>query len=237
VPVLLAAGALVGMGELNPAVVAALTSSAALAADLMWYELGRHNGIWVLQLLCKISLEPDSCVRRTEDVFARHGARSLLVAKFLPGLSTAAAPLAGIFRMRRSRFLLLDAAGTAIWVGAFVGLGYAFSDQLELVAARALSLGSGLVVILSAALAGWITFRYVHRQRFLRQLRIDRITPEELKQKLDAGEEVVVVDLRGSLDFEAEPETIPGALRLDPAALEKVSEELARASEVVLYCT
>ena len=236
-PLLLAAGALAGTGRLALSVVIALPVVAALLSDVLWYELGRRRGVKVLQLLCRISLEPDSCVRRTENVFARHGARSLLVAKFIPGLNTAAPPLAGIFRMRLDRFLLFDALGSALWVGVFVGLGYVFSDQLERVADRALTLGTWLLVFLLGALGGYIAWKYVKRQRFLRELRIARITPEELKRKLDAGEDVVVVDLRHSLDFEAEPQTIPGAFRLEAAELEQMHEHIPRDRDVVLYCT
>ncbi len=237
VPLLLAAGALAGTGRLSPALVLGLPIFAALASDVLWYQLGRRRGAKVLQLLCRISLEPDSCVRRTEEVFARRGARSLLLAKFIPGLSIVAPPLAGIFRVRLSRFLLFDLLGAALWVSVFTGLGYAFSDQLERVADRALTLGIWLVVLLLAGLAGYIGWKFILRRRFLRRLRIARITPEELKRKLDAGEDVVIVDLRHSLDFEAEPEIIPGALRMNAAKLEEDSEQIPRDRDVVLYCT
>ncbi len=210
IPVLLAAGALAGTHRINAAAALALAITAALGADMIWYELGRRKGIRVLQFLCKISLEPDSCVRRTENVFARNGAKSLLIAKFVPGLNTAAQPLAGIFRMKYWRFLIFDSAGATLYVGTFFGLGYVFRTQLERVAGAALQLGASLVVLVIAALVGWLGWKYYRRQKFIRQLRIDRITPEELKRKLDAGEQVVVVDLRGSLDFEAEPAMIPG---------------------------
>lgn len=237
VPLLLAAGALAGTGRLSLVVVVGLPILAALSSDALSYELGRRRGVKVLQLLCRISLEPDSCVRRTESVFERHGARSLLVAKFIPGLNTAAPPLAGIFRMRLPRFLFFDALGAVIWVGVFVGLGYGFSDQLERVAGRALKLGAGLLVLLLGALAAYLVWKYIRRHRFLRQLRIARITPEELKAKLDSGEDVVIVDLRHSLDFEAEPQTIPGALRLDTAELEEQDQQIPRDRDIVLYCT
>ena len=237
VPLLLAAGALAGTGRLSLALVLGLPILAALASDVLWYELGRRRGVKVLQLLCRISLEPDSCVRRTEDVFARQGAKSLLLAKFIPGLNTDAPPLAGVFRMRPSRFLLFDLLGAALWVSVFTGLGYAFSGQLERVADRALLLGIWLLVLLFAGLAGYIGWKFILRQRFLRQLRIARITPEQLKRKLDAGEDVVIVDLRHSLDFEAEPEVIPGAFRMDAAELEEASEKIPRNRDVVLYCT
>ncbi len=237
IPLLLAAGALAGTGKLNLGLVVLSALAASLLADGFWYELGRRKGIKVLQLLCRISLEPDSCVRRTEDVFVRHGARTLLVAKFIPGINTAAPPLAGIFRMRFRRFLAFAAVGALIWAGSFIGLGWIFSDQLEFVAGKAASLGGWLLAILVAGLAGYIGWKYYQRQRFMRELRIARITAEELKQKIDSGEEVVVVDLRHKIDFEAEPETIPGALHVPPEDLEQRHAEIPRDRELILYCT
>lgn len=234
---LLAAGALAGAQQLDLSLAVALASLAAVLADLFWYELGRRRGSKVLRFLCRISLEPDSCVRQTEEMFARHGARSLLIAKFIPGLSTVAPPLAGIFRMRLPRFLLFDLLGAVLWAGTFTGLGLVFSDQLERLAGAALKLGTWLIVALLAGLAAYIAWKYVQRRRFIRQLRIDRITPDELKQKLDAGEEVVVVDLRHSIDFEGEPMTIPGALQLSPDQLEQRAHEIPRERDIILYCT
>ncbi len=236
-PVLLAVGALAGLGQLNLAVVMTLAVVASLLGDLLWYQLGRRRGSRVLSWLCRISLEPDSCVRRTENMFARHGARSLLVAKFIPGLSTVAPPLAGIFQMRLARFLLFDSLGSFFWVGAFAGLGYLFSDQFEQIAAYAARLGAWLGLILGGGLIAYLVWKFVHRQRFIRNLRIARITPEELKRKLDAGEEVVIVDLRHSLDFEADPRTIPGALHLAAEELEEHHQDIPRDRDIILYCT
>ena len=237
IPILLAAGAFAGAGRLSLAMPLLMALLAAVAADTIWYQLGRRKGIRVLQLLCRISLEPDSCVRRTEGVFAKHGARSLLLAKFIPGLSTVAPPLAGIFRMRATRFLLYDVLGTLLWAGSLMGIGYAFSGQIERVADHTTELGGWLVVILAGALAAWIAWKFIKRQRFLRELRIARITVQELKQKIDAKEELVIVDLRHSMDFEAEPETIPGAFRMDAKELETKNDRLPRDREVILYCT
>jgi membrane protein DedA with SNARE-associated domain len=236
-PLLLAAGALAGSGQMNLFACLLIVTFAAVAADVLWYELGRRNGIRVLQFLCKISLEPDSCVRRTEGLFSKQGARSLLLAKFLPGLGTVAPPLAGIFHMRPRRFLLFDAAGASLWAATFLGLGYAFSGEIERVAERAGSLGGGLTVLVIGALAGYLSYKYIGRRRFLRELRIARITVEELKAKLDDGEQVAVVDLRHSVEFEADPEMIPGALHMDAQELEHKGELLPRDREVVLYCT
>lgn len=237
IPLLLAAGGLAGIGRMNFFAAAAIAIFAALVSDLLWYRLGRRKGAKVLQFLCRISIEPDSCVRNTEGMFARYGAKSLLVAKFVPGLSTAAPPLAGIFHMKLERFLLFDSMGSSLWAGTFLSLGYLFSGQLEIVLDQASRLGGGLLLLLLAGLGGYILWKIIYRQRFLRELRIGRITAEELKKKVDAGEDVMIVDLRHSLEFEADPETIPGALHLDAGNLEKDDHKIPRGRDVILYCT
>ncbi|HEX4544763.1 MAG TPA: VTT domain-containing protein [Candidatus Acidoferrum sp.] len=236
-PLLLAAGALAGTGRMSFLASLFYVMLAAVTADSIWYQLGRRKGIKILQLLCKISLQPDSCVRRTEGVFARQGAPSLILAKFLPGLGTVAPPLAGIFHMRARRFLLFDALGALLWAGTFLGIGYVFSGEIERVGEHLAALGGWLLVLLIAAFATYIGSKIIARRRFLRELRISRITVDELKQKIDAGEDLVIVDLRHSMDFEADPETIPGAFRLDAKELEEKNDRLPRDREVILYCT
>jgi len=235
-PFLLAAGALAGEGQLNLAFAFALAVIASLLSDILWYQIGRHRGGSVLSLLCRISFNPDSCVRRTLDIFSRHGARSLLVAKFIPGINSVAAPLAGIFHMHLLRFLLFDGLGTCFWAGLFAGLGYLFSDQLEQVADYALRLGTFLLLALVGSLAAYFFWKYAQRRRFLRHLRIARITPEELKSKLDAGEDPMILDVRHSLEFKADPQTIPGALFLPLEQLEKGYPPIPRDREVILFC-
>ena len=236
-PVLLAAGALAGAGRLTLPVAVVVAVIGALVADVAWYEIGRTRGSWVLRFLCRISLEPDSCVRQSQERFARYGARSLLVAKFVPGLNTVAQPLAGILGMPRRRFLLFDVVGALLWVGTYMALGYVFSDQLERVALYGERLGTWLIVLLLAALVVYVSVKSVRRQWFIRQLRIARITPAELKEKLDAGDPVIIVDLRHSLDFAADPAVIPGAIHLAPDEVERRAAEIPRDREVVLYCT
>jgi membrane protein DedA with SNARE-associated domain len=237
IPVLLAAGALAGAGKLSLAVVVGLSVVAAILSDAIWYEIGRRRGGKVLNLLCRISLEPDSCVRRTEATFSKHGAKSLLVAKFIPGFNTAAPPLAGVFHMRFTRFLLFDGLGAMVWAGAFIGLGYLFSNQLESVAARAAELGGGLLAVSAAGLGGYIGWKYIQRQRFLHSLRVARITPDQLREKLDSGEQMIIVDLRHSVDFEADPYLIPGAQHLDAEEIEQHHDAIPRDRDVVLYCS
>jgi len=236
-PVMLAAGALAGTGHLSFWTSLFLIVLGALSADSIWYLLGKIKGIRILQFLCKISLEPDSCVRRTEGIFSKQGARSLLLAKFIPGLGTVAPPLAGIFHMRAQKFLLYDGAGSLLWGLSILGAGYIFSAQIERIAEYAARLGGWLAVLVIGSLVGYLVWKFVGRQKFLRDLRIARISPKELKAKLDAHEDLVIMDLRHSVDFEADPETIPGAFRIDAQELEEKADSLPHDREVILYCT
>jgi membrane protein DedA with SNARE-associated domain len=237
VPLLIAAGALGGAGKMNLTFAVALAFIAVILADLFWYYLGRYRGGRILKLLCRISLEPDSCVRRTENLFVRHGAHSLLVAKFIPGLNTAAPSLAGIFRMPVRRFMFFDSLGGLFWVVTFASLGLVFSDQLEQIAVHAMHWGGWLVAVLAGSLAAYVLWKFIQRRRFLRRLRIARITPKELMDKLTTGENISIVDLRQPIDIEAFPQMIPGALRIAMEDIEDRHGEIPRDRDVVLYCS
>lgn len=236
-PFIVAAGALAHSGQLSFAAVLFVACSAAIMADLVWYEIGRLRGTRVLRLLCRISLEPDYCVRRTENTFARYGAKTLVVGKLVPGVSVLATPMAGVYGMARSRFLLFDGLGILLWIGTFELLGYLFSDQLEDVLAYASRFGGLLFVLLAGSLVAYVGWKYAQRRRFLRSLRVARITPEELKAELDAGADVVIVDLRHRMDDESEPRILPGAMRLPAEELEERGKELPRNKRLVLYCS
>jgi len=233
-PLLIAAGALARAGKMNLTFAVALAFIAVILADLFWYSLGRYRGGRILKLLCRISLEPDSCVRRTENLFVRHGVHSLLVAKFIPGLNTAAPTLAGIFRMPVRRFMIFASLGAFFWVVTVTSLGLIFSEQLEQIALR---WGGWLVAVLAGSLAAYVLWKFIQRQRFLRRLRIARITPKELMDKLTAGENISIVDLRQPMDIEAFPQMIPGALRVAMEEIEERHGEIPRDRDVVLYCS
>lgn len=237
IPMLLAAGALAGTGKLNPFAAIALGTAAAFLSDTFWYEIGRRRGHTVLSLVCRLSLEPGACVRRAENMFARQGKRSLLMSKFIPGLNVVAAPMAGIFKMSRTEFALFNVCGAGLWALCLVGLGYSFSSQLEKLSKLGLRLGNWLLVFIAAAFAAYIGFKYFRWQFFIRSLRIARITPEVLKQKLDGGEDVFIVDLRGPVDFETEPRMLPRAIQLTLEEMEHRHHEIPRDRDVVLYCT
>jgi membrane protein DedA with SNARE-associated domain len=235
IPLLLACGALVRSGQLHPVLVVASGMAACLIADNVWFQLGRRRGARILHFLCRIALEPDSCVRQTENAFLKYGPRSLLVSKFVPGLNTVAAPLAGSAGTSLGRFLLFDTAGALVWMLSYLCLGYVFSGQIEMVGAYATRMGSGALGLLGAAAAAWIVWKYIQRRRFLRKLAVARITPEELRRKLDAGEDVLVIDLRSVRESAAD--AIPGALRIAVEDLAERHGDIPRDRDVVLFCS
>jgi membrane protein DedA with SNARE-associated domain len=236
-PVLLGAGALAGTGHLRLWFTAALALAGTVVGDLVWYEIGRRGGQRVLKWMCRLSIEPDTCVRSGEDTFARRGASALLIAKFLPGLNSIGQPLAGALGMSRQRFVIFDVLGAVLWVGLYVGLGYAFHDQLAEIAVLADRLGGWAIAIVVGAFGFYLSVKVTRRQLFLRQLRIARISPEELEAKLAAREPVFVVDLRHELDVRADPMMIRGAVHMAPAALEQGRDVIPRDRDVVLYCS
>jgi membrane protein DedA with SNARE-associated domain len=236
-PLLLTAGALTTMGRLDLGASLLLSTLACLIADLVWFEAGRRRGSSILGWLCRLSIEPDSCVRRTEDIFERHGARTLLFAKFIPGLSTVAPPLAGITGMSLARFAAWDAVGSMLWAGSYLLLGVVFDKQLEAVARGIQTLGGNLVTVVVIVVGGWIAIKWLQRYLFLVRLRVSRITPDELRARLDGNEPPFVVDLRHKREYEHDPVTVPGAVRMTTDELETRHAEIPRDRDVVLYCT
>jgi membrane protein DedA with SNARE-associated domain len=237
VPAMLVAGALAATGRVNPVLVIGAIVIVTLPVDLVWHELGRRRGARVLSGLCRFTLEPDVCVRRTQNLFMRHGVRTLLVAKFLPGLTTVLPPMAGAFGVSRLQFALYDVAGSAVWAGFWTGVGYLFSDAIEQVLIRVASLGHAAALVVGAALIGYVLLKYLRRWLFIRRLRIARISPEDLRRKLDAGEDIAIIDLRTELDVAAAPYAIPGSRWIAAEHLDDHLSDIPRDRELVLYCS
>jgi len=236
-PLLLAVGALAGQHQLNFVLAVLMAASGSLAADTFWYFVGKRKGAVVLNWLCKIALEPDSCVRRTESTFTRMGRVTLLICKFVPGLNTAAPALSATAGISLTQFVLFAWLGALLWASAFAGLGLMFSKQLDRLAYDVARFGSWTLVALVAGIAGYIFYKLYQRQRFLKQVAGARIAPEELKARLDSGEAVTIIDLRHPLDLLPDPRTLPGALRISPEELERRHSEITRGGEIVLFCT
>jgi membrane protein DedA with SNARE-associated domain/rhodanese-related sulfurtransferase len=235
-PLVIAAGAVAGLGDLSLLGIILVTVLASEIGDLIWYELGRNRGPSVLRLLCKISLEPDSCVRRSEDTFARHMTTSLISSKFVPGVGRLAGPVAGMSGMARDQFLLLNGLGSLLWALVFALVGYIPARKLPIDLLLEEAAG-WFLVLLVVALAANVIWKYVQRQRFIRSLRISRMTVDELKAAIDRGERPFVVDLRHKLEFLVNPRTVSTAIRISPDELSLRHAEIPRDREVVLYCT
>jgi len=236
-PWLLAAGALAGAGEMNWFVALNAAVIGSVLADLIWFYLGRHRGQRVLSLLCRISLEPDSCVRRTQDLFTRYGMRGVVGAKFIPGLSTLAPPLAGSSGVSTPRFLFFDGLGSLLYGGCFIVVGVLFSHQLEQIINALAGLGRSAVGLVAGLAALYIGYKYFQRHRLLRELRMARITVDELHQKLEAGENPLILDLRPHAELEQDPSLIRGALHMTLDEVERRQQEIPRDRDIILYCS
>jgi membrane protein DedA with SNARE-associated domain/rhodanese-related sulfurtransferase len=235
IPLLIAVGALVRLGRMNAAIAMVCCIAGALLADSVWFYLGRRRGKRILRFLCRVSIAPDSCVRKTENTFLKYGLNTLLIAKFVPGLNTVAAPLSGDSGVTAVRFLVFDTLGIVIWSTAYMGVGFLFSDQLEVAFDYVQRLGSGFAVLVFALFAAWLLWKFIQRRRFFRQIKMARITPEELRERVDAGEELCIVDLRTRLETDANP--LPGVIRLSAEDLAGHLEQIPRDREIILFCS
>jgi membrane protein DedA with SNARE-associated domain len=209
----------------------------ALTGDLTWYSLGRRRGRPILRTLCSLTLNPDSCVSRTENIFIRHGLKSLLVAKFVPGLNTIGPPLAGMLKISALKFALYDLAGISLWAGSALSLGVIFRTQVEWALEWLQAFGRLGGWSLMVLVAGWLLLKWIERRQFYKLLDKSRIAPPELKEMLARGENVVIVDLRSNLSYQTEGTKIPGAIHIPPKEFEARYKEIPLGRPVVMYCT
>jgi membrane protein DedA with SNARE-associated domain/rhodanese-related sulfurtransferase len=237
VPTLVLAGAIGASGQqpLGPVFLAAV--SACLLADSGWYWVGQKYGIRVLKTLCRISLEPDSCVNETQSQFDRWGVNSLVIAKFVPGWATIAPPLAGAMRIGWGRFIFLSTLAAMLWVGAGLLAGSLFKTQIALLLIHLDRIGSiaflGALVLLSA----YVAFKWWERSRFYKMLRMARISVTELKALIEGGEEPLIIDVRSATARALEPHWIPGALHISLPDVDVHLKDLPRDRDIILYCT
>ena len=234
-PTLIVAGAYAAAGG-NPLwALVVVGIVAALIADTAWYAAGRNYGLRILKTLCRVSLSQDSCVRQTETIFQRFGPASMLFAKFVPGFASVATALAGALRLRYAVFVLFDAIGAGLWVGVGVGLGYVFRDAIGEVMAELAALGKYGVMLIVCAFALWILIKWLRRRLFIRQLRMDRVSVDELRDLIDEAKVGAIVDVRSPLSQEATGR-IPGALAVDIHDIARGIGDVAKNDEVVVYC-
>ncbi|HTJ96163.1 MAG TPA: VTT domain-containing protein, partial [Rhodocyclaceae bacterium] len=237
VPALMVAGALSVEGSFSWQSILILALLASGIANFTWYLAGRRYGTRILGLMCRITLSPDACVRRTEKTFIRWGVASLVVARFIPGLSSVASPLAGAMRLPAGRFILFDTLGTALWAGASIVVGMLLHREVGAVIEALSAIGGIAFLVVAALFALYILFRWLERQRLVRFVRINRIDVAELSDLIDEGRAPIIVDVRSSSVLSDDTRRIPGALEIE---LDEVHAKLAHLpldSKIVFYCS
>ena len=237
VPLLLAAGTLTATHGLSLPLVLLSVVAGCFVSDSLWYLLGKRFGAGMVKLVCRLSFERSTCVRKTEDYFTKYGEQSLLVAKFIPGLGTVAAPIAGQTGMRYRVFLAYDLAGALFWSATVTLTGRFFGDVLKTHPGALRWTGHFAGALLVLGIVGLLGYRIFKQQAFLKQVRTSRLDPDQLKAMIDSGQNPYIVDLRHPLDYLPDPRVLPGAVRLSPETLMERSGEIPRDRDVILYCT
>lgn len=237
VPMLVVAGAFAAQGEFGLGALLLVAASATLLGHLPWYFAGRRYGLRVLRTLCRITIEPDSCVRQTENLFERWGASSLVISKFIPGFSMVAPPLSGAMRLGLGSFLLFSAVGALLWVAAPVLLGVVFHSEVERALAWFAGLGAGALRLLAVLLIVYVAVKAVQRFLFLRMLRAARMSVSELRELLNGELPPVVIDVRPAAVRGLDPRRIPGAIAVNLEDAAAVLPGLPPDRDVVVYCS
>ena len=233
-PLLLAAGALAGQHRMSLPLVVLAGTAGCLGADIFWYHFGQRRGAIVLNLLCRISMEPDSCVRRTETTFSKYGARTLLICKFVPGLNTAAPALAGMVSVPYHAPALRCAGRVAV-DHRLRDPGLYLQQATGSRRRRRSHAGRRLPDPVRHRRGGLRVVSLARTRAVYREVKGDRITPDELKHQLESGEHVEIIDLRHPLDVLTDPRTLPGAVQISPEDLQKRSNEITHDGEIVLF--
>jgi len=242
VPLMIAAGTMSAAHKLHIAYALPAILFACFLADSAWYFLGKSFGGRVLNILCRFSLEAATCVERTHGTVGKRGAFTLLFAKFVPGLSTVAAPIAGQLQIPYLTFVLYDMAGSLVWAGAWLFAGRFFGDLAKRSADFFALLGHfGIALVLLMVLA-LLVYRLNKRRQFLTQLQGLRLEPHQLMAMIAAAElngldRPFIIDLRHPLDVLTDPLVLPGALRIGPDELKQRREIIPTDRDIVLYCT
>jgi membrane protein DedA with SNARE-associated domain/rhodanese-related sulfurtransferase len=235
IPILMTAGALAGRNADQLTEIVLLGVGGSVIAELGLYWLGLRYGQRFLGLLCRMSLSPDFCVRQTETVFAKLGPWSLIFAKFLPGLSPISVAMAGVSNMSSLSFFLLNGVGALLFVGVFVALGVIFQDAVTSVLVTLTELGTFGILVIVVGLGLYSLLKWWRRRLFIRQLRMDRITVPELRDLIDAGQELVILDVRPR-EVRAQDGIIPGAISAHPEDIDPIIKSYSPNTEIIVYC-
>ncbi|MET0209758.1 MAG: VTT domain-containing protein [Burkholderiaceae bacterium] len=236
-PLLVVAGGLAAAGRLSAPSLVAAAVLANVLGDAIWFVAGRVHGHRVLRVLCRVSLSPDVCVRQSESLIARWGGGSLLAAKFLPGISVVAAPMAGALGMGWRRFIAYDAIAGLVWSLCFLGLGLVFSDQIQDVLDTLSNAGLVALGALGVIVAGLIGHRWWRRRRLARlQGEVERISVQDAAALIDQDMAPLFIDVRSDAGRAADPRTLPGALNIPLTKIPDHASQLPQDRLLVLYC-
>jgi membrane protein DedA with SNARE-associated domain/rhodanese-related sulfurtransferase len=235
---LMTAGAMAHKGDLNLAGVLCAGVFGCLCGDLVWFEAGRFWGSRIIKMMSIFSNNPQRSTQRSKQIFARWGVRSLVLAKFVPGLDGITPPLAGMEGTRRSVFLTFDAAGSFFWSATYAGIGYIFSERLSSIAASLGRVGDLIAIIVGVPLLCYVLWRAWILVRMLRFLRMRMISPLLLKSKLDEGMPIAIIDLLNFEEINGPVAGIPGSVRIDLERLTSRSHVIVpEDTQIVLYCS
>jgi membrane protein DedA with SNARE-associated domain len=237
VPILIVAGAFVSQGQIALAPLVLVTVAASLIGDTLWYFAGWRYGYRILRTLCRVAIEPDSCVKQTETIFERWGAPSLILAKYIPGFSTVAPPLAGTMRLGLPAFLAYSAVGALLWAGLPIALGAVFHTEVESALGWLESMGAGAAAVIAAVALLYAGIKAVERYLLIRFLRMVRISVDELRDLLRQDVKPVVLDVRSVTARKLDPRRIPGAIPVDIAAPQAALAAVPPDRDVVVYCS
>jgi membrane protein DedA with SNARE-associated domain/rhodanese-related sulfurtransferase len=230
---LLLAGGASARGTLHTGVALSSALGAMVLGDTLMFLMGRYTGWWLLALLCRVSLNSESCILRSAESFYRRGRTLLLFAKFVPGINAMAPPLAGSMNMRLSQFLGLDFIGASLYIGAYFSVGYLFSGALGAITKNYMAFGRGLTWLLIVAVAGYVGF-----QLWLwRKARALRTVPFATAAEAARAEGALIYDVRSHGYYDRKAMRAQGAKRLEPNALDQVELEIPAGTPVYLYCT
>jgi membrane protein DedA with SNARE-associated domain/rhodanese-related sulfurtransferase len=232
---LLVAGGAAARGVLQVPNALGAALLAMLAGDTLMFLLGRYTGWWLLGILCRVSLNPESCILRSADTFHRRGRKLLVIAKFIPGINTMAPPLAGSMNMRLAPFLRLDLAGAVLYIGSYFAVGFAFSGALDAVTRGYNAAGRILGWIVITLIAGYFVFRTWLWIKGRSLSTVPFTNPVEAARDMAAG--AFIYDVRSHGYFDAKATRIRGSRRLDPNALHQSDVELPSVGAVHVYCT
>ena len=236
-PMLIVAGALIAQGQLAFAPALGVATLATLIGNIPWYLAGRRYGYAVLRTMCRISIEPDSCVQRTEDVFGRWGAVSIIVGKYIPGFATIAPPLAGAMKLGFPRFLVYTAISAVLWAVVPLLAGVIFHAEVQWLLLRLEDIGLGALVLAAAIVAVYVAVKSIERYLLIRFLRMTRIGAEELREVMAGERRPLVLDVRSPIGRKLDPRRLPGAIAVDLESPQSALIEVPPDRDVVVYCS